>query len=151
MTDDHDFMFDEPERDKKGRFRKGTSGNPRGRPPAPPSKPRPLANCIAEMLSKEVVVNDNGTEKTLAFRELLAEKLVRAAVHAKPKELIQIMQQLEKIAAQAILEEEEYAPIYTDEDRRILEIINREVDENYYCNCERCDLPIKTENPNRNW
>lgn len=75
----------EPKRDEHGRFMKGYTGNPDGRPRRKPKPPKSLAKCLAESLDKEVPVNDNGMPQVLTIRELLAEALLRAALKAKPK------------------------------------------------------------------
>lgn len=134
----------EPKRDARGRYVKGWTGNPSGRPRKLPAHPKPLARIMADALAKEVAVNDNGIPQTLTYLELLTETMLRAALKAKPKEMLHIILQLYKIAADAPPDEEEqeFVDIFTEEDRRFLEMVNRAVAASAEPVCPRCQIPV---------
>lgn len=123
----------EPQRDERGRFKKGFTGNPDGRPRKQPKRPKSWAKCLAEAWEMEVAVNDNGTSQLLTFRELAARSIVRAAVTAKAKDMLQIAEHLER-AAETAADEEPEEEIFTEEDRRLIEVIRRK----YEHMCSQC-------------
>lgn len=124
----------EPQRDQRGRFKKGFTGNPDGRPRKQPKRPKSWAKCLAEAWEMEVAVNDNGTSQLLTFRELAARSIVRGAVTAKAKDMLHIAEQLER-AAEAAADEEPEEEIFTEEDRRLIEIVRRRYDQHMCCQC----------------
>ena len=58
------------------RFRKGQSGNPKGRP----AGTRNLATLVEQTLDEPVVINENGRRKTIRKREALVKLLTNKAV-----------------------------------------------------------------------
>lgn len=149
--DDVDGERYKPERDERGRYLKGCTGNPSGRPRKLPAHPKPLARIMADALAKEVAVKDNGIPQTRTYLELLTETMLRGAVKAKPKEILHILLQLEKIAADAPPDEEEveFDDIFTEEERQLLQIIERARAACAEPICPRCNLPVGEEAPAR--
>jgi hypothetical protein len=60
------------------RFKKGQSGNPRGRPPS--SGPPPLATLLANELKSMIAITENGTLKKVAKVSLIVKQAVNKAV-----------------------------------------------------------------------
>lgn len=139
MTSELDEDEGEPQRDERGRYKKGVTGNPNGRPRKKPERPKSLAKCFAEGLVKEVALTDKGIPHVLEYRELLIESVLRGAVKSKPKEALHILERLERFAAEAAEEEEEdeCEEFFTDEDRKWLEKMQQEMRESFCCRCER--------------
>jgi hypothetical protein len=69
----YDVGFGKPP--KNNRFRKGTSGNPKGRPKGR----RNLATVLEQTLQEKVVINENGIRKTVTKLEAAVKQLVNKA------------------------------------------------------------------------
>ena len=82
------------------RFRKGQSGNPRGRPRGSKN----FSTLLAEALNEPVVVTEDGRRRRISKRELgfkqLANKFAMAEAQAT-KILLGLMQERERLAAAA--------------------------------------------------
>jgi hypothetical protein len=77
MPDDHDKTYDvgfgkPPE---PSQFRKGISGNPKGRPKGR----RNLASVLERALEEKVVINENGVRRTVTKLEAAVKQLVNQA------------------------------------------------------------------------
>jgi hypothetical protein len=70
MSNNDEVGFGKPP--KHSRFRKGVSGNPKGRPKGS----RNLANVLARALREKVVVNDNGRRRTMSKLDAAVAQLV---------------------------------------------------------------------------
>lgn len=121
----------EPQRDNRGRFLPGSTGNPSGRPRKPPKAPWSVAGALADALRETIAVTtgQHGAVETLVLRDLLIKNLVRAALKAKAKDQMFIIERLLELGAfnGTSEEEDEYEEIFTEEDKRLLEIIEHEV------------------------
>jgi hypothetical protein len=77
MPDDRDKTYDvgfgKPP--SHGQFRKGVSGNPRGRPKGK----RNLATVLERTLQEKVVINENGDRKTVTKLEAALKQMVNKA------------------------------------------------------------------------
>lgn len=65
------------------RFKPGTSGNPKGRPP----KKRDLKKLVEEELDLPVWITENGKRVRLTKREIIVKTLVNDAAKGDPKAL----------------------------------------------------------------
>jgi hypothetical protein len=63
------------------RFRKGESGNPKGRPRGSKN----IATLLDEELSERVPVNENGKRKTITMRKAITKQTVRKAASGNEK------------------------------------------------------------------
>jgi hypothetical protein len=129
----------EPKRDARGRFRRGSTGNAKGRPPKQPEVPWELQRSIAEALTEKVIVTEGSVKISLEMRDLLVKTLVRNAAKAKPTDLLRILGQLLTMGAfETVPSEVKEDSIFTEEDRRLLEIIQKEIDACEENICDNC-------------
>jgi hypothetical protein len=102
MPDDHnkpyDVGFGKPP--KPSQFRKGFSGNPKGRPKGR----RNLATILKRALQEKVVIKENGVRRTVTKSEAAMEQL---ANHAASGDLVAVRQLL---AVERSAEEERVTP-----------------------------------------
>ena len=98
---------------KHTRFRKGSSGNPRGRPKGK----RNLATVLEKTLKEKVVINENGVRKTVTKLEAAVKQLVNKAASGD----LVAMRQLSLLAGSA-----EVDPAM-DQDRSVVEEVDQKV------------------------
>ena len=80
------------------RFKKGQSGNPRGRPPGAKN----LSTLLNEALNEPVVITENGGRKKVSKRQASLKQLVNEAAKGKwpaLKLLLDILQDIERRTA----------------------------------------------------
>lgn len=75
------------------RFRKGASGNPRGRKPASKN----LANLLAQALDATVVVTEKGKRKKKSMRDVIVARLVHKSANADLKAIGMVLTLLDKV------------------------------------------------------
>jgi Family of unknown function (DUF5681) len=83
------------------RFRKGTSGNPRGRP----KHARNLATVLAAALDERVVITENGRRKTTTKFEAAVKQFVNRAVSGDARSmrlLLPLIQAIEVPATEGL-------------------------------------------------
>ena len=99
------------------RFRRGQSGNPRGRP----SGSRNLATLVNEALNEPVIVVDDGGRRIINKREAIIKQLVNRSAKADwraIKILLDIVRELE-----GRTEPETAESSFTAEDEKVIELI----------------------------
>ena len=77
------------------RFKKGQSGNPRGRP----KRNKNFATVFAEILNETVTITENGRRRKISKREALAKQVINRAVQGDPRAiqmLFRLMSQLDR-------------------------------------------------------
>src|SRR5436190_251022 len=84
MSDKHDVGYGKPP--KQAQFKKGTSGNPHGRPKGTKN----LKTLIKRELEGSITVEQNGQKRKLRRKELLVKGLVNDALKGRdrPRETI---------------------------------------------------------------
>lgn len=77
---------------KGGQFKKGKSGNPKGRPKGSRNK----GSIIRNIIDRKVVVRENGKERKTTVFEAAMEKLVATGLNGTMNDLIKLVQLIEK-------------------------------------------------------
>lgn len=127
-------------RDERGRFVPGVSGNRSGRPLKRPAPPWSLVGALMLELAEAFPMRGHDGSPVVTKRDMMVKSLIHGAVKAKPKDLLHVMEWLFKHGAfDPALGEIEDADPFTEEDRRLLAIVQREILPH---NCSRCDQPI---------
>lgn len=100
---------------KHTRFRKGQSGNPKGRP----RESKNLDTLIQQELERKVTVKEGASTKQLSARKAIARKFVNSALTGDPRQVEAVLKYLRGIDAP-----DEFVP--TAEDDALLEtLLNR--------------------------
>ena len=73
---------------KEHQFRKGQSGNPKGRPKGS----RSMQTIITDKLNERVAYTQNGQRKTATRREVFSERLINDAMIGKPNAVNKLLQ-----------------------------------------------------------
>lgn len=84
----------------RSQFKKGKSGNPRGRPKGKPN----ISTVLKKILDETVVINENGQRRLVTKLEATFEQLINQAVRGNvpaSRELIKLVLILEESAARA--------------------------------------------------
>jgi hypothetical protein len=133
QSEDDDVGYRRPPR--QHRWKPGQSGNPAGRPRRPKlAPPSDLTDGLAKALLKERRVLMDGREMMVPTHVAFAEALLRDYFSATPKEKMLILHTLDRIGALDRLRElvgqqqTEASGIYSEEDRRLLEIVRGSID-----------------------
>lgn len=142
MTSKFEEDWETPKRDNLGRFQKGSTGNPHGRPPKQPEEPWSLGTAFAKEFQAEVSVADGGTTKSMMMREAFVASIVRRLTKATVREQLMAIEKLQAIGAfnplQPSYDEENWT--FTEEDRRVLEIAQKALEASSRCSSCRGEL-----------
>lgn len=107
---------------ERTRFKKGRSGNPRGRP----KDVKNLATLLGKTLSERVIINEHGRRRSISKLEAAVKQLVNKAASGDPKfmqQLLALVQLVEcRVDASGALAE----PL-TEADRRVIEGISERI------------------------
>jgi uncharacterized protein DUF5681 len=93
MPLDRDYQVGYRKPPEHTRFRKGRSGNPRGRP----ARSKNLATIVAKALDEPVVVSDNGRRRRITKREAIITQLVNRSAQADLKAMQLLLGMLNQI------------------------------------------------------
>ena len=99
---------------KDGRFRPGSSGNPRGRPKGT----RNLKTDLARLMEKRLLIHENGEGRYVSGQELLLLMLFEKAAKGDIKASTQLMGMVTKLNPPDPLQND--PPMVTNDDRAIL-------------------------------
>ena len=92
MPDDYDVGFGKPPKDTQ--FRKGRSGNPKGRPKGTKN----LKTDLMEELQELISIREGNTRKTISKQRALVKSLIAKAVHGDPRAANAVLQMLHRLA-----------------------------------------------------
>lgn len=91
MTDEpHSIGYRRPPVTRQ--FKKGSSGNPKGRPKGS----RNFVTLLQSELGQKIVVSENGKKKSMTRLEALVKRLVAGALQGDPKQLLSLVEILRK-------------------------------------------------------
>ena len=99
------------------RFRKGQSGNPRGRPKGSKN----LATIVGEALDQKVVVNEGGRRRKITKREAVITQLVNRSAQADLKATQMLLGLMHEIERRSEMAPE--ARTFSDKDRQVLAVL----------------------------
>ncbi len=105
------------------RFRKGQSGNRRGRPPGSKN----LATIVSEALNEKVVVIDNGRRRTITKREATVAQLINKSAQADLKAIQMVLGLVQDIERRA--DGPNTTGSLSEADRQVLEFIRAHLGE----------------------
>src|SRR6267142_4230802 len=77
---------------KSGHFKKGLSGNPKGRPKGS----RNFLTLLDKELSQSIVVNENGKRKTITRLQAMVKRIVAGALQGDQKALLTLVEILRR-------------------------------------------------------
>ena len=112
---DYEVGYRKPPRST--RFKKGQSGNPRGRP----SGSKNLSTLLSEALNEPVIVTENGRRRKVSKREAIIKQLVNRSAKGDwraAKILLDILQDLERRA-----EPESAEDAFGAADEKVIELL----------------------------
>jgi hypothetical protein len=98
------------------RFKKGVSGNPKGRPKGSVN----VATSFAKALREKVVINERGQRKTVTKLEAALKQLVNKAASGDLRALRQLIELARDAEAKQSLSGEKQ-PVLTDLDQEVIE------------------------------
>jgi len=85
MSNDHEMGFGKPP--KEFRFRKGISGNPKGRPRGSLNK----RTLLSRALKEKIVITENGIRKRVTKHEAVYKQLVNKSVAGDLRAMVEII------------------------------------------------------------
>lgn len=83
---------------KQHQFKKGHSGNARGRP----KRSRNVRTLLMETLNQRVQVRENGKVKTIPLRDAYIKKLTEKAMNGTMREMLAFLKEIERIAPEML-------------------------------------------------
>lgn len=83
---------------KQHQFKKGHSGNARGRP----KKSRNVRTLLIETLNQRVQVRENGQIKTIPLRDAYIKKLTEKAMNGTMREMLAFLKEIERFGPEML-------------------------------------------------
>lgn len=96
---------------KSSQFKKGRSGNPKGRP----KSSKNLITLLEKELDQPVIVNENGRKRKLSRRQAMAKRIVADALQGDRKALFLLLDVLRRMDRLAISEPPSLLPAEYEE------------------------------------
>lgn len=97
-----------------GQFKKGQSGNPKGRPKGT----RNFVTLLNQELSQSIVVNENGKKKTITRLQAMVKRIVAGALQGDQKALLTLVEILRRTGQ---FEEPDVSAVLPEDYEAILE------------------------------
>lgn len=99
---------------KSGQFKKGQSGNPKGRPPMKKPKavdhPAAISQALVAALSNKTTIKINGTTQTVSMLEAIMLRITNDAAMGKASAIKHVVQLVDGMGQQTSGEEETLSP-----------------------------------------
>ncbi|MCK8465191.1 DUF5681 domain-containing protein [Aliiroseovarius sp. S1339] len=92
---------------KATQFKKGQSGNTKGRP----KKSENVRTLLRETLNQQVQVRVNGRVKTIRLREAYVQKLTEKAMNGSMRDMLAFLKEVERIAPELLENETKPEPV----------------------------------------
>lgn len=92
---------------KHTRWKKGQSGNPKGRPKGS----RNMSTIMKEVLERPVIIRENGKERCVSYREAFIHKLAASGLEGPPRDMIQVMRAINDFFPEAMEPEKQVTSI----------------------------------------
>lgn len=89
-----------------GKFKKGTSGNPKGRPKGT----RNFLTLLDQELAQTIVVNENGKKKSISRMQAMVKRIVSGALQGDQKALLTLVEILRRTGSFEPKEVDELLP-----------------------------------------
>lgn len=122
MTREYETGYRKPP--KTTRFKKGRSGNPKGRP----KRSRNFLTLLKEELAQKVIISEQGAKRSISKMEAMIKRMVAGALQGDQKSMVTLIEILKRANQLREIEEigeeimpEEYEKILEDYVRRRLE------------------------------
>lgn len=90
MTDDYEVGYSKPP--KSGQFKKGQSGNPKGRPKGSKNIP----DLYRDLLEEKVAIKENGEKKIITCQRAIARRVRADALQGKDKAIDRMLEHAPK-------------------------------------------------------
>jgi Family of unknown function (DUF5681) len=113
---DYEVGYGKPPRHT--RFKKGQSGNPRGRPPGSKN----LSTLLCEALNEPVVVTENGGRRKISMRRAIAKQVVNQAAKGNWRAVKILFDMLHEIEGRT--EPETAQSSFGSADEKVIEQLN---------------------------
>jgi hypothetical protein len=113
---DYEVGYGKPPRHT--RFKKGQSGNPRGRPPGSKN----LSTLLCEALNEPVVVTENGGRRKISMRRAIAKQVVNQAAKGNWRAVKILFDMLQEIEGRT--EPETAQSSFGSADEKVIEQLN---------------------------
>lgn len=102
MSDDRDYEVGKGKPPKHTQFKKGQSGNKRGRPKGTKN----TGSVIRSVLERNVTVRDNGKTRQVPFMEAFVQTLIEKALKGSTSDQIKLLQLMEDYVPSMLKEPE---------------------------------------------
>ncbi len=89
-----------------GRFKKGKSGNPKGRPKGSTN----FSKILERELAQSIVITEDGKKKTVSRLQAMVKRMVAGALHGDQKPLLTLVEILRRTGKFAEVEVETLLP-----------------------------------------
>ena len=96
MSKEYEVGYKKPP--KRTRFKKGQSGNPKGRRKAS----RNMSTIMLEVMARPVVIKQNGQQRRVAFREAFVHRLAGRALEGNTRDMIALMKAMHDYLPEAL-------------------------------------------------
>jgi len=105
---------------KEHQFKKGQSGNPKGRPRAT-SEPESFEELCQIEFGKKITIRENGTKKRITVRALIMKRFINDLLRGDKTAMRLLIQNLEIFQAQGAEDSEGFK---TEAGKKIVEVLN---------------------------